>query len=248
MRYVFGCTLCDMQNEASKTRTLNIAFVVTPDLLKRLAGILGETSDSLEYTVKFYDGTSVHYAKIEDIIGQPNSGGWSIVSLIAGTANNTAKAAYVNLKKDDFPSLEYTINGTQRDVVYFADQLDGWVTDVRQWYSLCISNPSTSDFSGAFMLLLLVALAVPLIAWEHISGLYSALGKGHPYSWVAIPALTAMWTAEYWILKLFPRGTFAIGQGERRHQFFIYMRRTVLTGVALSALLRGLWMLFTGHA
>ena len=129
-----------MKNEASKTRSLDIAFVVTPDLLKRLAVILGETSDTLEYTAKFSDGTSVHYNKIEDVIGQPNSDERSIVSLIAGTADETVKSAYVNPKKNDSPSLEYTINGAQRDVIYFADQLDDWVAATRQWYSPFFSS------------------------------------------------------------------------------------------------------------
>src|SRR5258707_11603388 len=123
------------RNEASKTRTLDIAFVVNADLLRRLATILGETSDKLEYTVKFSDGTSVHYHDIEEVIGQPNSKERSIVSLIAGPADERVRSAYVNLKKNGSPSVEYTINGTQRDVIYFADQLDDWVSAVRQWYS-----------------------------------------------------------------------------------------------------------------
>jgi hypothetical protein len=46
-----------------------------------------------------------------------------------GTAGEGSqfKSAYVNLKAKDSPSVEYTINGTQRDVVYFADQLDDCV-------------------------------------------------------------------------------------------------------------------------
>lgn len=39
-----------MKNEASKTRTLDIAFVIDAENLRRLAVILGETSDKLEYT------------------------------------------------------------------------------------------------------------------------------------------------------------------------------------------------------
>src|SRR5437879_6390972 len=131
-----------MKNDVSKSRMPDIAFVVTPDLLKQLAVILGETSDTLEYTVKFSDGTNVRYDKIEDVIGQPNSGKHSIVSLIAGTgpADVTGKSAYVNLRADSpFPSLEYTVNGSRRDVVYFADRLDDWVAAVRQWYSPFIS-------------------------------------------------------------------------------------------------------------
>lgn len=234
-----------MENKASKTRSLDIAFVVTPDLLKRLAIILGETSDTLEYTVKFSDGTSVHYDKIEDVLGQPNSDERSVVSLIAGTANETVKSAYVNLKKNDSPSLEYTINGPQRDVVYFADQLDDWVAATRQWYSPFFSGPSNA--SGAGIILLLVAVVLPVYAWDHISRLSGALGKGGSYNWVGLPALALMGVAEYWILKLFPRGTFAIGQGERRHQFFIYIRRTVIFGTVLSVLVRVLWVWFTKH-
>lgn len=92
-----------MQNEASKTRTLNIAFVVTPDLLKRLAVILGETSDFLEYTVKYSDGTSVHYDKIEDVIGQSNSDRRSIVSLIAGTAGEGVRVGIHQPEERRFP-------------------------------------------------------------------------------------------------------------------------------------------------
>jgi hypothetical protein len=234
-----------MKNEASKTRTLDIAFVVTPDLLKRLAVILGETSDHLEYTAKFSDGTSVHYDKIEDVIGQPNSDERSIVSLIAGTADETVRSAYVNLKKSGSPSLEYTINGAHRDVIYFADQLDDWVAATRQWYSPFFSGPSNP--SGAGVVLFFIALFLPIYAWDHISRLSPVLGKGGSYQWIALPAMIAMWVAEYFVFQLFPRGTFAIGQGERQHQFFIYVRRTVIFGSILSVLIRLLWVWFTKH-
>jgi hypothetical protein len=234
-----------MENKASKTRSLDIAFVITPDLLKRLAVILGETSDILEYTAKFSDGTNVHYDKIEDVIGQPNSDERSIVSLIAGTADGTVKSAYVNLKKNDSPSLEYTINGTQRDVIYFADQLDDWVAATRQWYSPFFSGPSNP--SGAGVILFFVALFLPVYAWDSISRLSTVLGKGGSYQWIALPAMIAMWVGEYFVFKLFPRGTFAIGQGEKRHQFFIYLRRTVIFGTLLSILVRALWTWFAKH-
>ena len=166
------------------------------------------------------------------MIEQPNSDERSIVSLIAGTADETVRSAYVNLKKNDSPSLEYTINGAQRDVIYFADQLDDWVAATRQWYSPFFSGPSNA--SGAGIILFVVTVSLPLYAWDHISRLSGALGKGGSYQWVALPAIALMGVAEYWILKLFPRGTFAIGQGEKRHQFFMYLRRTVIFGTVLS--------------
>ncbi len=141
--------------------------------------------------------------------------------------------------------MEYTINGAQRDVIYFTDKLDDWVAATRQWYSPFFS--SEKGLSGAGLVLAAVAFFLPIYAWEHISRLSGALGKGGPYQWIALPAMIAMWVAEYFVFRLFPRGTFAIGQGERRHQFFIYVRRTVIVGSLLSILIRVLWVWFTKH-
>src|SRR5713226_4026215 len=73
-----------MKNEASKTRSLKIAFVVNAEHLRQLANVLGKASKQLEYTVGFSDGTSVRYGEVEEIIKLPN-GERSITSLIAGT-------------------------------------------------------------------------------------------------------------------------------------------------------------------
>jgi len=235
-----------MKNEASKTRTLDIAFVVTPDLLKKLAEILGRTSDSLEYTVKFSDGTSVRYDKIEDVIGLPNSDQRSIVSLIAGTADEAVKSVYINLKKKDSPSLEYTINGTQRNVIYLADQLDNWVATTRQWYSPFLSGPSNPSGAG-FIILFIIAFGLPLFLVSRIAKSFPAtLGPGAPYQWLVLVALVGTGVAEYWTLRFFPRGTFAIGQGDRRHQFFVWVQRSIL-GAIIGVFIRALWTWFTKH-
>jgi hypothetical protein len=235
-----------LQNEASKTRALDIAFVVTPDLLKRLAVILEETSYALEYTVSFSNGTTVRYDNIDRVIEQPNSDERQIVSLIAGTADETVKSAYVNLKKNDSPSLEYTISGTQRDVIYLANQLDDWVAAARQWYSPFFSGASGPSVFG--FVLFAALLFLPLYVWAHIARLSAQLGNGGSYQLLAVPAMFGMWATEYWILKIFPRGIFAVGQGEKRHQFFIYVRRSVILGTAISVLVRILWVWFASRS
>ncbi len=132
-----------MENRASKIRSLNIAFVLTPDLLRRLAVILKEASEQLEFTVKFADGVSVDYANVEQIIEQPNSEHRSIVGLIAGTTEDGIPSANVVLKSKcasgEEPSVEYTLTGPQRSVIYLADQLDDWVAATSQWYSRLLS-------------------------------------------------------------------------------------------------------------
>jgi hypothetical protein len=215
-----------MEYPASKTRALDIAFVVDADTLKRLAAILGGMSAPLEYTVKFSDGTSVRYDNIEDVIGQPNSSKRSIVSLIAGTADEKVKSAYVNLKKTSSPSLEYTINGTQHDVIYLADQLDDWVAAVRQWYT-------TSTAPGGFYLVFL-AILLPLFIGAFLGLLkvdvQQQLDVQHSLGFFALALV--LYVVEYFIFLLFPRGTFAIGRGKERHRFNTYARRAVAVMIA----------------
>ena len=159
-----------MKNEASKTRSLKIAFVVNADHLRRLATVLGEASKPLEYTVGFSDGTSVRYSDVEDIIKLPNPKEHSITSLIAGTPEEGALAdipympisagpgvpstkvpegppstAYVTLRKSsaaESPSVEYTISGTRRNVIYLGADLDNWVAAIRQCYTWLRSESS----------------------------------------------------------------------------------------------------------
>jgi len=209
-----------MEYPASKTRSLNIAFVVNADHLKRLAEILGENAHPLEYTVKFTDGTSVRYGEIEEVIRQPNSSRRSIVSLIAGPAEQTAKSAYMNLKKSGLPSLEYTINGPQRDVIYFADKLDDWSATVRQWYSPFISWASPVPF--------LIVIGLSMYIADRVARSYPHFATGKNVWLIVVLILAAAVIELYSLTVLFPLGTFAVGHGEKRHQVVTWVRNTVL--------------------
>lgn len=223
-----------MENRASKTRSLNIAFVLSPDLLKRLAAILMEASETLEFTVKFADGTNVQYSRVEEIIEQPNSKHRSIISLIAGTAGEGTPSANMVLKakaKEGEPSVEYTVSGPQRSVVYLSDQLDDWVAAIRQWYSRGFSP-------GAWIPILIVVIFLPIYAWNHASHFFfsEAVSQGKSESWVQGLSIVLMWIVEYFIFRLFPRGTFTIGRGATRYQFLVSLRWSVLVALLVSFL------------
>jgi hypothetical protein len=241
-----------MKNQASKTRSLKIGFVVNADLLRRLDTVLGEVSDQLEYSVGFSDGTNVQYSDVEDIIKLPNSKEHSITSLIAGTpeertlddarylpgkgqlgvpnidvAATPPSTAYVTLRKSnpaESPSVEYTITGPQRTVVYLGAQLDDWVAAIRQWYSF------GSSFEAAGAVFAMIALLGPLFVWGYLfQFLLPQTVRTLPW---AKSLIVLLYVAEFGIFKLFPRGTFAIGRGAERHQFLIWLRRAVAALVA----------------
>jgi hypothetical protein len=231
-----------MENRASKNRPINIAFVLTPELLKRLAMILKEASERLEFTVKFADGTSVDYERVDEIIEQPNSDRRSIIGVIAGTAENASPSANIVLKSKfaslEEPSIEYTLSGPQRSVVYLSDQLDDWVAATGQWYSRL--------FSPVFLIpLVFGALFLPPYLWKYMSHRF-ALTKGLP-PWVGLIVVCTLWAAEVFILKLFPRGTFAIGKGAAHHEFLGSIRWGVIAAFLVSVVASVVANLLTGH-
>ncbi len=256
-----------MKNEASKTRSLKIAFVVNADHFRRLATVLGEASKQLEYTVGFSDGTSVRYDNVEDIIKLPNSSEHSITSLIAGTPEEKTlsdimympskgqvgvpstevavappSTAYVTLRKSnpaEAPSVEYTITGTQRTVVYLGAQLDDWVAAIRQWYSFFRS------FVAAGAILAFFAFFGPLLVWDKVFQFLPVTVRS--WSWAKVLTVVLLYVAEFGIFKLFPRGTFAIGRGATQDQFITALRWIVIATLPLSILAGVIANLMTRH-
>jgi hypothetical protein len=215
-----------MQNAASKSRGPELAFVVDASHLRRLAVILREVSESVEYSVKFSDGTSVAFADIEEVIHQPNSGSRSILSLVA-VATDGGQSAYVVLRTNAAPYVEYTVSGLQRDVIYFSDQLDVWLSSIREWYSHGLSSASG-------VILLFIAFLLPLYFLDHAPHSFLDWTKAHP--WFPGIALVVVWTLEYLVFQLFPRGTFAIGRGEKQHKLLVSVRNAVFVVFVVSVI------------
>jgi purine-cytosine permease-like protein len=112
-------------------------------------------------------------------------------------------------------------------VIYLADKLDDWVATIRQWYSPFLT------WAGPILLLFAFGLAVYIAFRVTQFYPYDSQGKGVA---LIVGVLIAVGTVELSVLKLFPRGTFAIGNGEKRHQVLTYVRNTVLVGLGLSVI------------
>jgi hypothetical protein len=243
-----------MQHEASKVRSLDIAFLVNTEHLRTLESLLKEVGDSLEYQVKLSDGQTIQYHSIDEVMKkQQNSKERSIVSIIGGVTGRD-KSAYVVLKDSpsqagkssvfpsdtsESPSVEYTVAGTQRNVIFFSDKLDEWTAGIRQWYSIFLHGPGALVFFGS-------AFAAPMILWKYASPLFSqAFLKSN--DWLSGACVFGGWFGEYWLFKLFPRATFAIGQGVKRDQMFTWVRGTLLVGLVISVLGSVIANWFTRH-
>jgi hypothetical protein len=214
-----------MENETSKTRSLKTAFLLDPESLRRLQTLLAEADGATEYRVKFDDGTTVKYDLVDEVIGQPNAGKKFIVGLIT-IAGRQGRSISLTMRGDPEPSVEHTMTGVQRDVVYFSDKLDDWIASCTQWYSLFYT-------SSLGLLLALGVIALPVFLAGRVAAIFSPKGNDW-HSYLSGATLVAVGIAEYWALKLFPRATFAIGHGARRNQLFGVIRVSVLLAIAVA--------------
>jgi hypothetical protein len=213
-----------MQNETSKTRSLKVAFLLDPESIRRLHALLVEINGPIEYRVKFDDGTTIKY-DMDEIIGQPNAGNKFIIGILTSVTGE-GRSISLTMRGDPEPSVEYTMNGIQQDVVYFADKLDTWIASCTQWYS--------PFYASSIGILLVIGLfALPIFLAGRVAAVFSPKGSDW-HSYLSGATLIGTAVAEYWILKLFPRATFAIGHGARRNQLFGVIRVSVLLAIAVA--------------
>jgi hypothetical protein len=214
-----------MENETSKNRPLKVAFLLDPTSLTNLQTMLSEIKGPIEYRVKFSDGSTVKYGDVKEIIDQPNAGQRSIVSVMTSVEGD-GRSIFLGMRGDPEPSVEYTLAGVQRDVSYFSEKLDVWIASCTQWYSRFYT-------SNLGLVLALAVFALPIYLTSRVAKVFPP-GKGDWHSYLPGVTLVGVSVAEYWILKLFPRATFAIGYGARRNQLFGIIRNSVLLAAAVA--------------
>jgi len=208
-----------------------MAFLVDAALLNRLETVLAEVAEPLQYKVKFSDGDEVEYPNVEQIIQQPNTSGRSIISIVASTPGEKEEFANVVLRNNPSPHVEYTVNGPQQRVAYFGNQLDQWVATIRKWYSPIFISTVPALLALAF------AVYAPIFVWEHVASRFLPVEiiEGKTDSWIRTISIVGMWVAEFGATKLFPRATFAIGQGVNRDNNLKYVRG-IIVAFAISVL------------
>jgi len=171
-----------MQNETSKTRSLKVAFLLDLANLRTLQALLSEIKGSLEYKVKFSDGSTTKYGDMDEITGLPNTGKKFITAILASVEGKPGHSMFLTMRGDPEPSVEYTLTGGQRDVGYFADKLDDWIASCTQWYSpFYASNLGVLLAIGLFTFPVYLASRVAAVYPPKGSDWHSYLPGGHAH-------------------------------------------------------------------
>lgn len=234
-----------------------MAFLLDSDTLCRLKNLLTrevfekseveeETPRSdraIEYSIELTDGTSADTTDIEEILNHPNSSDRSISLISLSTPFSSREMhATVRFENKEHTPVHYDLRGEEGEVISLSSKLDEELQGMRQWHTILTPDRNLLAML-AFSTVLSIVLSTLMVSSLIFEGLRDAL-KASDAILIPFFVVAVLLTVLYLLLlllgqKLFPIGTFAIGQGVRRHNRLNNIRKAILT-VVLFPLLIGL--------
>jgi hypothetical protein len=218
----------------SKDLSFRSAFVLDQAALERVMHILGEVSGDVEFRVHCSDGSTKYPSSSEELLSLPNTSDQAITRISLATTYARSPRVSIDMRNDFEmgPSIECTVDGQDKDVVFLGYRLSEWVSTIRQTYSaIAFSTPTSYGLVFLSYVLGAVLLGAAVDFFRHVSA-PGALGIGV----LGVSLASAPWWGKRVRRRLFPIGLFAVGDGIRRHQQFLSLKRHLSLGAILVAI------------
>jgi len=225
--------------------------LLTKEVLEQLDVEESDRSErGIEYSVGLFDGSTISTNDLDEVIALPNSPRRAITSIELSTPYSSGKIrATVRLRNEDIISITYDLRGEDKEVVALSDKLEENFLGLRQWYSFVGIEFGLKLLVGFSLVFILLVICVGVIVAgtaypnfenfrEEIRNLQSELKVFTLVTSVLTVCaglflmstlFFSLGTSSSWTGSLFPRGTFAIGQGVERHKRRRRFRNIVLT-------------------
>jgi hypothetical protein len=220
--------------KTSKEFSFRAAFVLDQPALERALHILREVSGDVELRVHCSDGSRKYPSSSEELLSLPNTSDQAITRIWLATTYTTSPRVSIDMRNDFEmgPSIECTVDGQDKDVVFLGHRLSEWVSTIRQSYSaIAFSSPTSYGFVLVSYVFGTVLLGAAFHLFRDVSA-PRALGIGV----VGVSLASAPWWGKRVRRRLFPIGLFAVGDGIRRHQQSVSLRRQLSLGATLVAI------------
>lgn len=228
----------------TKSAELRIAFLLDGESLRTVAAALQGICTELQYTVALSDGSTLKTASLDDILGCANSTKRTITSISVETPWGKALQAHVEFGGHRYAApVQYRVTGNDKEVLYFSDKLEERLSSMRLWYSaLALIDFGGIQFAaGGLLFIGVVMLAGLKVLGSEIPGAFALtaeiLRKGvRAYFYMFGVLYLALLICGYVQKKVLPISTFAIGEGKKRHESVVFLRRAFGVGFGLSLL------------
>jgi hypothetical protein len=221
---------------------LDLAFVMTKKDLSKLneivRGYLGPDA-SVKYRIRCSGNLTLNWDSVTPLQEYENPPRKAIRSLeINGTSEDYKKLVSVELGRPDSKFFAgYVVvsgDGVPEASIHNAFQaLEDVCEGMKTWYN----RVATAGFILGFMLVSIVVLAVAFVIILAMHGRpRGPITETHIIGWAAGAAIGNVLPAMLFFVQstVFPKATFALGQGERRYQNAEILRIVFLVGFAIN--------------
>ena len=238
----------------TKSESFKSAFRVDPDALRRLVGLLDNEvlrqielskyrERVIEYVVELSDGSNLSTTDLEEVLNLENARRRHITAVSLATPYADSIRATVKLSNDS-PPITYNLRGDDKEVVSLSSKLDEHLTGLRQWYSV-VARYSLFGLLAALSALVFFAAYVFLLADVVFPNLVTDGGASEAdesrIQGTFIAATISVYVLAFLLDRLrtllFPRATFAVGQGAKRDKTLSGLRVGAITVVAIPVLI-----------
>jgi hypothetical protein len=220
--------------KTSKEFSFRAAFVLDQAALERVMHILREVSEDVEFRVHCSDGSTKYPSSSEEFLSLANTSDQAITRISLATTYARSPRVSIDMRNDFEmgPSIECTVDGQDKDVVFLGHRLSEWVSTIRQTYSpVAFSTPTGYGLVGLSYFLGTGLLIGSGMLFRKVST-PGAVGIGV----LGILLVSAFWWGKRVRRRLFPIGLFAFGDGIRRHQESLSLRRQLSLAAILTAI------------
>jgi hypothetical protein len=226
--------------QATRTTSIDRAFVLHPDQIRRVFGVINEHGGQCKIASECVGGLSLEPASIDELLSVPNTGSYKIRTL--KLASWGAPTISVTFTLDSGAPIQIHLSGEDAEVVKVSERLEREILQARKgpWPDILDSlwvdkmYLGYGQFAGLVGTLALgpVGPLKPGISYWAFFGRFL----------LAYCLFTIAAAAFLWIIcsKVYPKGIFLIGAGvheyeslrNRRQQLSIW---TLIAGVAAAA-------------
>jgi hypothetical protein len=204
-----------------RSEGLSVPFVLTGEDLKKLHKALTAFGDSVTYEVKCADHLTreLDFKKLTEYENPPNKAIRSI-KVHARKQNEYDRSATIDIGEGFRSTFDLYLNGPESEVEKLNDAIEDILAGMRPWYWWLtrFSFFITLGIVFALMWAVGVLMTIVLRCRGHTVSTESGGDSNAFVFGVALAACmiaAALDKSKSWI---FPRATFAIGQGKRRHE------------------------------
>ena len=223
----------------SRTSDLTIPFVLTEGSLKKLDEALGRFADKVAYRVDCADELQ-RELDLKKLLAFENAPKKAITTITADATKegDNLRGAIVRLRQSSFrATIILVFRGPESEVEKLSDAVESILAGMRPWYWWLAKHPFVNLVLAVPLPLMVVMYSLEV--WWNRIGRSQITFRGGALAGLVILGAALLNTAAIFALvwftsKLFPRATFAIGQGLSRYNVLEKIRWTIVIGFFVS--------------